>query len=164
VQRVYKFLSRAASENKGDTPVTSTTGLSGMNQCLNLLSLLEGAIKSLADHRRLSASQLVWKAGRDSLSPLLKERWMVRSRFHPTVPTLTSALQAEKKSGATSQPFMTYIQDFILRHLVQDQTPDGLSPEQWAEMKDAAGAIAEIGDTRELTSRSNAEIDEYVLV
>jgi hypothetical protein len=136
-----------------------------MDRCVNLLGLLEAAIKNLTDHRRLSALQLIWKAGKDTLSPLLKDRWMVRTRLHPlTAPTLTLALQAERESGATSHTFMTYIQDFILRHLVQDQAPDGLSPEQWAEMKDAARAIAEIGDNRELTSRSNAEIDECVSV
>jgi hypothetical protein len=161
VQRIYKFLTRAASENKGDAPGTSTTGLSGADRTLHLLGLVEGAIKSLMDHRRLSASQLVWKAGKDTLSPLLKEQWLVRPtpRSHTTL-LLTSPLQAERNSGVTSRPFMTYIQDFILRHLTEDRAPAGLEEEQWDAMKDAARAIAKIGNNRELTPRSNTEIDE----
>jgi hypothetical protein len=154
-------LTRAASENKGDTLGTSTTGLSGINRCTHLLGLVEAAIKNLADRRRLSASQLVWKAGKDTLSPLLKEQWSVRRRPCSRLALLLiSPAQAERKSGATSHPFMTYVQDFILRHLTQDQAPAGLTEEQWDGMKDAARAIAEIGDNRELTSRSNEEIDE----
>jgi uncharacterized linocin/CFP29 family protein len=71
--------------------------------------------------------------------------------------------QAKREARTTSQPFMTYIQNFILTHLAEDQAPDGLSNEDWAEMKDAALSIAELGDNRQLPPRSNAEIDEYVM-
>jgi hypothetical protein len=85
---------------------------------------------------------------------------MVCSRFRLRFALLLIPLQAERKSGSTSRPFMTYVQDVILRHLTLDQVPHGLSGEQWDEMKDAARAIAEIGDNRELALRSNVEIDE----
>jgi hypothetical protein len=161
---MYKYLARTATDNKGDNPVVSMSGLSGMDRCISLLGLVEGAIKNLTDHRRLSASQLVWKAGKDKLSPLLKDQWKVRLRscFRPAW-LLMSFHQAKREARTTSQPFMTYIQNFILTHLAEDQAPDGLSNEDWAEMKDAALSIAELGDNRQLPPRSNAEIDEYVM-
>jgi hypothetical protein len=121
MQRIYKFLTRAASENKGDTPGRPTAGVSGADRCAHLLGLLQEAIKNLTDHRWLSASQLVWKAGKDTLSPLLKEQWTVRLHPHPHATLLLMfSLQVERNSGSTSRPFMTYVQDFILCHLTED--------------------------------------------